>query len=104
MLYGRMIKRISLLHRFFLLALPAGFHHHACSQQVPPDSLRVDSLRIAAGRTPPAADNPHQQYDVGNLFQDIFHPHKKPDSLHKRSGITVIPNIAQPHYRVSNRH
>nr|WP_294948168.1 BamA/TamA family outer membrane protein [uncultured Mucilaginibacter sp.] len=36
-----------------------------------------------------------QQYDVGDLFKDIFHPKRKPDSVFKKpSGITIIPNIA----------
>ena len=28
------------------------------------------------------------------MYQDIVHPNKKTDSLRKRSGITIIPNIA----------
>lgn len=36
-----------------------------------------------------------KQYDIGDLFNDIFHPKKKPDSvLKKSSGITIIPNVA----------
>lgn len=39
-------------------------------------------------------DTLYKQFDVGDLFQLIFHPSRKPDSLKKRSGITIIPNVA----------
>ncbi|MET3977703.1 hypothetical protein ABIB62_000271 [Mucilaginibacter sp. UYP25] len=36
-----------------------------------------------------------KQYDIGDLFSDIFHPKRKLDSVKKKpSGITIIPNIA----------
>jgi len=89
-----MLKKFPLVYRILLLALFAGAWQDACSQQVPEDSLRVDSLRILRGKAPPSADNLQHQYDIGNLVENIFHPHKKQDSLHKRSGITIIPNIA----------
>lgn len=53
------------------------------------DSLKADSLR---GQKP--AENLNKQYDVGDLSRNIFHPGKKADTLHKGSGITVVPNIA----------
>lgn len=53
------------------------------------DSLKADSLR---GQKP--VEDLSKQYDVGDLFRDIFHPSKKADSLHKGSGITVVPNIS----------
>lgn len=59
----------------------------------PADSLKRDSLRIKEGKLRPA-DMLFKQYDVSDLFRDIFHPGKKPDSLKKRSGITIIPNVA----------
>ncbi len=34
------------------------------------------------------------QYDIGDLVRDIFRPNNKVDSLRKRSGFTIIPNIA----------
>jgi hypothetical protein len=60
----------------------------------PADSLKVDSLRVKKGAAPSLADDISKQYDIGDLFSDIFHPNKKPDSLKKKSGITIIPNIA----------
>ncbi|MDR6940801.1 BamA/TamA family outer membrane protein [Mucilaginibacter pocheonensis] len=60
----------------------------------PTDSLKADSLhnnvKIQKGPT----DTLYKQYDIGDLSRNIFHPSKKPDSLHKKSGITVIPNVA----------
>jgi hypothetical protein len=65
-----------------------------CQVSPPADSLKVDSLRIVSGRAITPAENLLGQYDVGDLFNDIFHPNKQPDPQHKRSGITIIPNIA----------
>ncbi|TWR30667.1 BamA/TamA family outer membrane protein [Mucilaginibacter pallidiroseus] len=36
----------------------------------------------------------NQQYDIADLFRDVFHPNKKPDTLKQKSGITIIPNVA----------
>ena len=59
------------------------------------DSLKRDSLHHVALRAQQQERAAlAKQYDFGNLFKDIFQPHKKPDSLHKPSGITIIPNIS----------
>ncbi|MFI5163442.1 MAG: hypothetical protein ACHQHN_19340 [Sphingobacteriales bacterium] len=62
---------------------------------VPTDSLKADSLG-AKGRKiqKPVAYNLSRQYDFGDLTGNILHPHKKADSLHKGSGITIVPNVA----------
>jgi len=39
-------------------------------------------------------ENLGKQYDFGDLLRNVFHPGKKPDTLHHGSGITVVPNIA----------
>ncbi|RVU03191.1 hypothetical protein EOD41_03595 [Mucilaginibacter limnophilus] len=78
-----------------LIALFASIPVIAFSQvSTPADTVKVDSLRIKQGTAPKRVDDFSKQYDVGDLFQAIFHPNKKPDSLKKRSGITVIPNVA----------
>jgi hypothetical protein len=67
----------------------------AYSQIVPVDSLKADSL--TNGKKKPRyklVDTLYKQYDVADLFRDVFHPHSKPDSLKKPSGITIIPNVA----------
>ncbi len=38
--------------------------------------------------------NLSKQYDFGDLTRNILHPGRKADSLHKGSGLTVVPNIA----------
>ena len=63
------------------------------AQVTPSDSLKADSLRLKAGKPKPV-ENLDQQYDFGDLVNHVIFPNKKKDSAHKRSGITVIPNIA----------
>lgn len=71
----------------------AFFYSAAYSQVLAPaDSLKEDSLRIRQGALP--ADNINKQYDVGDLFRNVLHPSRKADTLKKKSGITIIPNVA----------
>lgn len=68
----------------------AGFAH---GQVITPnDTLKKDSIRrkSAAERT----DNVRKQYDFGDLMRNIFHPKRKANPSHNRSGITVVPNVA----------
>lgn len=58
------------------------------------DSLKSDSLRAKPQKAKQPVENLTHQYDFGNLTDAIFKPHKKPDSLRNKSGITVVPNIA----------
>lgn len=55
------------------------------------DSLKADTVHVKK-KLPP--ENLARQFDIGDLIRVTFHPHKKPDSLHKSSGITVVPNVA----------
>lgn len=57
----------------------------------PADSLKADSLR-GKPKKPPVSVN--KQYDFSDLTRHLFTPHKKPDTLHHGSGITVVPNIS----------
>ncbi len=59
----------------------------------PVDSVKADSLRIKAKGQQPT-ENINRQYDFGDLTRNILHPKKRPDSLHNRSGVTVVPNVA----------
>src|ERR1700759_5609769 len=36
----------------------------------------------------------NKQYDFVDLIRNTLHPGRKRDSLHKSSGITIVPNIA----------
>lgn len=58
---------------------------------VPTDTLKKDSTRFDVKKP---RENLKAQYDVGDLYDAIFHPKKKLDSVTKRSAIVVIPNVA----------
>ncbi|HLK29356.1 MAG TPA: BamA/TamA family outer membrane protein [Puia sp.] len=73
---------------FFLAAMAHGQTGH------PPDILKADSLAMHRGEMKKTVENLSQQYDFGNLLDDILRRRKKPDSLRNKSGITVVPNIA----------
>ncbi|MBD1392235.1 BamA/TamA family outer membrane protein [Mucilaginibacter sp. ZB1P21] len=58
--------------------------------QVPSDSLKADR----PGLKEDAPRSVNRQYDIADLIRDVLHPGRKPDTLKKSSGITIIPNIA----------
>lgn len=60
----------------------------------PADSPKTDSLRTKHNKEHNPSYNLNRQYDFGDLTRNILHPHKKPDTLHKGSGIIVVPNVA----------
>lgn len=93
MQYSNGLRRFYLLLKILLFAFFAPFQNYTYSQLAPVDSLKTDSLRFHSGTLPPP-HNVDMQYDIGDLVRDILHPNKKPDSLRKRSGITIIPNVA----------
>lgn len=51
----------------------------------------VDSLKAKVQKP---ADDLNKQLDFGDLLRDILHSKKTPGTPHKRSGITVVPNVA----------
>ena len=58
------------------------------------DSLKADSLRHRQLKHQVPTENINDQYDFNDLTRNIFHPKRKADTLHKGSGITVVPNVA----------
>ncbi len=78
------------LRQILLIAIGLILYSHSKAQVLPVDSIKADSLDKAS----PQAESFAGQYDVGDLAQAIFRPRQKPDSLKKRSGITIIPNVA----------
>ena len=87
----QILKNSSL--KFLLLIICANLHFIAHAQiNASTDSLKADTLRAQKSKTP--SYNLSKQYDFGDLIRNIFHPHKKPDTSHKGSGITVVPNVA----------
>jgi hypothetical protein len=81
--------------KWLLLFLFVGIQGFAYSQvNGPIDSLKADSLRVKHLQGQKPADNINKQYDFSDLLRNVLHPKKKADTLRKRSGITVVPNIA----------
>ena len=80
-----------LLLKIILLAACISFCNHIEAQTLPVDSLKTDSLHK---QTEKPVESLSAQYDVADLFHDIFQPNKKPDLLKKPSGITIVPNVA----------
>jgi len=79
------------LRQILLIALGVGIYGYSQAQTLPVDTLKTDSLHKQSA---PQVESLSGQYDVGDLVQHIFRPKQKPDSLKKRSGVTIIPNIA----------
>jgi len=78
-----------------LLAFFVSLHTLALGQViVPTDSLKADSLGKKGRKIVRPTENLNRQYDFGDLTRNVLHPHKKADTLHKSSGITVVPNVA----------
>lgn len=57
-------------------------------------SLKWILLLVSIGLSRVSVGQSVQQYDFGDLTRNILHPKKKADTLHRKSGITVVPNIA----------
>jgi len=58
------------------------------------DSLKADSSHKKAIKKQYIANNINKQYDFGDLTRNLLHPRRKADTIKKRSGIIVVPNIA----------
>ncbi|WP_259070427.1 hypothetical protein HDF24_11070 [Mucilaginibacter sp. X4EP1] len=85
-------------HLFFKLLL-AGALTIICSfangQVITPvDSLKADSLGAKGNKVYKPAKSVNQEYDFTDLMRNIFHPHKKADTLNRPSGIIIVPNIS----------
>ena len=94
MLYHSASKN-SFLSKLLLLTPCVVMHIFAHAQvNAPTDSPKADSLHIKNNKTSNPSYNLNKQYDFGDLIRNIFQPRKKADTLHKGSGITIVPNIA----------
>jgi hypothetical protein len=87
-------RRISTILKFLLVPLFIGMHNYSYSQV----QTAVDSLKTKYSRSDSVNLRNQvilsKQYDVGDLFRNVFHPKRKADLLKKKSGITIIPNVA----------
>jgi hypothetical protein len=77
---------------FMLLIIFSLVSAHASCQV----TTAVDSVSVLPARRQPSATNAQEskQYDLANLVHHLFHPHDKPDSSRRRSGINIVPNIS----------
>lgn len=81
--------------KIILVVLFIGVYGLVYSQVgAPVDSLKADSLHHKEKKATPAPINLNKQYDFGDLTRNIFHPRRRADTVHKGSGITIVPNIA----------
>src|SRR5689334_17278179 len=91
--------RRSVLQRGLFLTLLMGFlilmDLPSQAQVFRADSVMADTVganTVKRGRS--ATLEYANQYDIGDLYQTIFHPHKKPDKTKEKSAVTIIPNVA----------
>jgi len=81
--------------KFLLLFLLISARGIAYSQvKTTPDSLKADSAHAKAVKKQSRSYNINKQYDFGDLTRSALHHGRKPDTLKKRSGIIVVPNVA----------
>lgn len=78
-----------------ILMLSLIFQQRVYSQVASPvDTTHPKVLTEQEQQAARRANDLERQYDVGYLINDVLRPNKKPKPLNKRSGITVVPNIA----------
>lgn len=87
-------KKLSLLRSLLILFFISTGTFAYGQVGAPADSLKADSLGANGKKINPRAYNLNRQYDFGDLTRNILHPKKKADTLHKGSGLTIVPNVA----------
>jgi hypothetical protein len=58
------------------------------------DSLKADSLDKNSLKVIKPIDSTYKQYDVADFFRGILYPNRTVDPYRKKSGITLMPNVA----------
>jgi len=88
--------RRAVLQKVLILLFVSGLSLAGVAQStIVADTLQRDSVQKAILITKQRADSINRtQYDIGDLLRNILHPKKRADSLHKKSGITIMPNIS----------
>jgi hypothetical protein len=85
------IKRFSFLFKILFLSVFTGICQYGYSQVLTPaDTIKTDSLHKSKRQD----ERLSNQYDIDDLFRNIFHPKRVIDTTKKKSGITIIPNVA----------
>jgi hypothetical protein len=77
---------------FGLLALFSSYTYAQVSTET--DTLKKTPTSNATIKAKKQKEDLSKQYDIADLYHDVFQPNKKPDSTKKKSGVTVIPNVA----------
>jgi hypothetical protein len=75
-----MIPQFVVRSTALLLVLTVGMQYTYAQTKPSVDSLKKDSTS--------------RQYDIGDLFNSIFHPKRKATTPGKKSAVTIIPNVA----------
>ncbi len=89
-------RKFFLLRKIFLSISLIVFNGYTYGQiAVPGDSLKGDPVKYDSVKIQQPADSTYKQYDIADLFVDIFNPKRKPgDRSQKPTVVTIIPNIA----------
>ncbi|WP_270090150.1 BamA/TamA family outer membrane protein [Sphingobacterium sp. SYP-B4668] len=89
-----LIKRYFLRYLLSIILLlgvaPLSFAQHDTSSVV---HIRPQDTLISENKTEPILAST-DQYDISDLFVNIFHPRREADRSKKRSPITIMPNVA----------
>lgn len=88
-----MIRDMILMRVALLILLFFAIQGHAYSQDNTPGDTSLSASQAKPVQKAPR-ENLNQQYDIGDMINDVLHPKRTDDSLRKRSAITVVPNIA----------
>lgn len=96
--FKRTVNTVLTRYKFFsaityAAILLAGVCGNVQSQTLTPaDSLKKHPMATDTVRRP--ADSTYKQYDIADLLRHMLHPNKRINPLRKKSGITIMPNIA----------
>lgn len=56
--------------------------------------LQSDSIELDRLKAHQPVDSTYTQYDIADLVRDLFYPNRTVDPYKKKSGITLMPNVA----------
>jgi len=90
------MERLSMAFKFMLLLAFVTLSSNTAYSQTEStvDSLKADSLNKNLAKNTRPTDSTFKQYDVSDLLRSMFHPNSQPNPMRKKSGITLMPNVA----------
>lgn len=93
--YSRKFSGLLIVSGIVFSILFLGLPEYASAQvNLPADTLKKDTTVADTALLQPPADSSYKHYDVSDLLRTILHPKAKPNPLRKKSGITLMPNVA----------